>query len=95
MVGRDDASSWLKLGLKNEGNFGVPGWHSRLSIRLLVLAQVMISRVHEFELRVRVCAGSVESACDCLSLSLSLSLSGPPLLSLTLSLKINKPFKKK
>ena len=52
---------------------GAPGWLSRLSIPLLVLAQVMISRF-EFESLIGLCADSVEPAWDSLSPHLSLSL---------------------
>ena len=53
---------------------GVPGWLSWLSIQLLVLAQVVISQVHEFKPRVGLCAGSGEPASDSLSLPCILPL---------------------
>ena len=46
--------------------------------------------IHEFKPHVRLCADGAEPAWD----SLSLSLFAPPLLALSLSLKINKLFKK-
>ena len=58
---------------------GAPGGLSRLSIRLLTSAQVMISQGHGIEPRVRLCAKSVESAQD----SVSPTLSAPLLLSLS------------
>ena len=57
-----------------------PGWLSQLSVHLLILAQVMISR---FEPRVKLCIVSMEPAWDSLSLSLTLS-------SLFLSLSLSK-----
>ena len=54
--------------------------------RLLILAQAIISWLAEFEPCIGLCADSMEPAWD----SLSPSLSSPPLLSLSLSLKINK-----
>ena len=64
---------------------GAPGWLSWLSIWVLISVRVMISRVHEIEPCVRLCADSVEPAWDCLS-----PPSAPPLvLSRSLS-KINK-----
>ena len=50
-------------------------WLSRLSVRLLVSAQVMISRFHEFEPHIGLCADGAEPACDFLSPSLSASFS--------------------
>ena len=67
--------------------WGVPGWLSWLSIRLLVVAQVMISQF-EFEPHIGLCADSVESAWD--SLSLSLNPSHMLALSLSLNLKTSK-----
>ena len=43
----------LSLGSKTVYNSGAPGWLGWLSIRLLVLAQVMISAVPEFKPRIR------------------------------------------
>ena len=57
---------------------GAPGWLSRLGIRLLILAQVMISQVMSLSPTV-----SAEPAWE----SLSPSFSAPPLLTLSLSLK--------
>ena len=80
--------------------FGAPGWLSCLSVRILILAQVVIS-VYEFEPHIGLCADSVEPAWDSLSLSSSLplpcSLSFPVSLSLSLfsSLKTNKHLKQK
>ena len=74
-------SSWLRA----------PGWLSWLNIRLLVSAQaqVTISRLHEFEPLIRLCADRRESAWDSLFLPLSLPL--PCSCSLPSSpLKINK-----
>ena len=62
---------------------GAPGWLSRLSIQLSVLAQVMISRFHEFEPHIRFCADSADLASD----PLSPPLSAPPGLALALSQK--------
>ena len=59
-----------------------PGWLSRLRVRLLISAQVMISRL----MRLRPVLGSVLLAPAWDSLSPSLSL---PLPALALSLKIN------
>ena len=68
---------------------GAPGWLSRLSAWLLVSAQVMISRFHEFKPCIRLCADSVESPWD--SLTPFLSVPPPLMLSLSLSkIKINK-----
>ena len=61
---------------------GVSGWLSGLSVRLLVAAQVMISRFREFEPRIRLQADNAEPAWD----SLSPPLSAPSPLALTLSL---------
>ena len=68
--------------MKELSSEGAPGSLSRLSVRLLVSAQVMISQSREFEARVRLCADSVEPAWDPLSLPLPHSYSP--------SLKINK-----
>ena len=76
--------SLLKIAL-----FGASGWLSRVSVRLSISAQVMISLSHGFEPHIRLCAGSMEPAWD----SLPPSLSAPPLLVLPLSLPKNK-FKK-
>ena len=67
---------------------GVPGWLSQLSVRLLILAQVMISRFVGWS-PVSVSVLTAQSLLG--SLSLSLSLWAPrPAHSLHLSLKINK-----
>ena len=58
---------------------------SQLSVRLLVLAQVVISQVHEIKPWIGPYAVSMEPAWDSLSLPLSLLLPCP--LSLSLSLK--------
>ena len=65
---------------------GAPGWLCWLSIRLLVSAQVVISSFMSSS----PASGSdgVEPAWD--SLSPSLSLPAPPLLALSVSLKINQ-----
>ena len=70
---------------KKEEEKGAAGWLSQLGVQLLVLAQVMISRL------VGSSSGSVLAARSLLGI-LSPSLSAPPLLSLSLSfsLKINK-----
>ena len=72
-----------------ENNTRPPGWLSRLSLRLLVWAQVMIS-VCDFEPHIGLRTGSTEPAWD----SLSPTLSALPLLACTISLslshKINK-----
>ena len=66
---------------------GVPGWLSRLSIRLLISAQVTRDlTVRDTEPRIGLCADIVEPARD----SFSLPLSAPPLLSQARALKINK-----
>ena len=62
---------------------GAPGWLSRLSVRLLILAQVTISGFMGL-------SPASSSALTTRSLLGSLSLSAPPLLVLSLSLKINK-----
>ena len=64
-----------------------PRWLSQLNVRVLLLAQVMTSRFHEFEPLVGLCVDRVEPAWDSLSLSVSLPL--PPCI-LSVSLKINK-----
>ena len=61
---------------------GASGWLSWLSIQLLILAQVMISRF----MRSSPALGSVLAVQILLGLSLPLSLSHPLLLSLSLSL---------
>ena len=66
-----------------KGDSGTPGWLSQLSIRLLISTQVAISKFHELEPRVGLCADSAEPAWD------SLSLPAPPLLALSLPLKID------
>ena len=53
--------------------YGAPGWLSRLSIQLLVSAEVMSLRFREFEPLIGLCADSAESAWDALSPSLSVS----------------------
>ena len=80
------------LGSKNVKIFGAPGWLSPLSVQLLKSAQVMISRF----VSSRPTWGSVLTAqsLDPASDSLSPSLSAPPLLTVSLSLKINKLKKK-
>ena len=60
---------------------GVPGWLGRLSVQLLILAQVMISR---FQSSGRA-LGSMLTAQNLLRI-LSPFLSAPPLLTLSLSL---------
>ena len=79
-----------------KGRVGVPRWLSRLSVQVLILAQVMIS-VCEFEPRVKLCSDSAEPAWDSLSLPVSRPLPCSSILSLSLSLflKINKLRKKK
>ena len=67
---------------------GAPGWLSQLGLRLLVSAQIMVSRFREFEPHVVLHADGVEPAWDSLSPLLSLPPS-PLVLSLSLS-KINK-----
>ena len=62
------------------------GWLSRLSIRLLISAQVIISWFVGFKPCVGLCAVSAQS----LLRILSPSLSAPTPLMLSLSLKINK-----
>lgn len=52
---------------------GVSGWLSRLSARLLISAQVVISQFHESEFHVRLCTDPAESAWDSLSLSVPCS----------------------
>ena len=64
---------------------GAPGGLSQLSFRLLISAQVVISRFVSFELCVGLWADSVEPAWD----SLSPSASAPPLLARSLSLSQN------
>ena len=73
---------------------GCPGWLSRVSIQLLVLAQVMILQLCGFEPHMGLCAGSVKPAWYSLSLSLSLSDLPPPLMP-SVSLTINKLKKKR
>ena len=74
---------------KKNTRIGVPG---RLSqSKLLVLAQDMISWLCGFEPHFGLWAGRAEPAWD----SLSASLGAPPLLVLSLSLKINKLKKKR
>ena len=62
--GREEA---VMFGIKRGGQ-GAPGWFSRLSAWLLILAQVMILRV---EPCVTLCTDSMESTRDSLSLPLS------------------------
>ena len=69
--------------LGDENVLRAPGSLGRLSVRLLVSAQVMISRLRGFEPHVGLCADSAEPARDSPS---PLSLSAPPLLALSLSL---------
>ena len=77
------AQSW---GQCERGHGGAPGWLSRLSVQLLVLAQVMILRF----VSSRPTWGCVLIAWSLLVI-LSPSLSAPPLLKLSLSLsKRNK-----
>ena len=59
-----------------------PGWLSRLSVRLSVSAQVMISQLRKFEPLLGLCADSAEPAWD----SPSIPVSSPPPLILSLSL---------
>ena len=68
----------------------MPRWLSELSVRLLISAQVMISRFVGVELHVRLCTNSMEPAWD----SLSPSLSALPQLMLARSLFQNKYFLK-
>ena len=49
---------------------GAPGWLSRLSMRLLILAQVMISQVRGFKPCVGLCVDGAEPSWDSLSPSL-------------------------
>ena len=66
---------------------GAPGWLSRVSVRLLILAQVMISQFMSSS----PTSGSALTVQTLLwILSLSPSLSVPPPLTCVLSLKINK-----
>ena len=75
------------LGRESEASvLGVPGWLSRLSVRLLIFGSGHDLTVHGIKPRIGLCADSAEPARD----SLFPSLSAPPLLSLSLSLKINK-----
>ena len=68
-----------------------PGCFSRLSIWLLISAQVMHDLVvHEIETHMGLCTDRVVPAWDSLSLCLSPSLSVSSLLVLSLSVKINK-----
>ena len=63
----------MRLDLKNANRTGAPGWHSWLSVRLLISAQVMSSRF--------VSSSPSLSAQSLFGiLSLPLSLSAPPLL---------------
>ena len=54
--------------------FGTLGWLSHKSVQLWMLAQVMISRVCDFEPLIGLCADGAESACDSLSVLLSVPL---------------------
>ena len=74
---RKQLRSFLK-----EVNVGAPGWLSRLSNQLLVLAQVMNSWFVCLSPHVGLCADSTEPAWN----SLFPSLSAPPLLALSLCL---------
>ena len=79
--------------LQLEKVIGVPGWLSWWSVWLLILAQVMISRLAALSPR----SGSVLTALSLIGiLSLPLSALPPTILSLSLSLslKINKHLKK-
>ena len=78
--GRDSWEEYIK-----EDTQGAPGWFSQLSVRPLILAQVMISQF----------VSSVVMVQNLLGILFSLSLFAPPCscslsLSLSLSLKINK-----
>ena len=77
--------------VKTEHMRGAPGWLSRLSVRRLVSAQVMISRSRAFEPRDRLHTDVVEVAWDSLSpsVSLSLSLCPSPTCMVSESLKMN------
>ena len=68
---------------------GVPGWLSRLSVRFLVSAQVMIS-VHGFQ----PCIGSVLTVQSLLGILSLLSLPPPPLTLFVSFSKINLEIKK-
>ena len=87
MGGREGLLWWgwwlFSLYVHREKNAGVPGWLSRVGVRLLVSAQVMISQLRGFKPRIGLCAGSREPAWD--SLSLSFSAHPPHALSLSLS----------
>ena len=80
---------WVSAGEQTRMVRGAPGWLRRLSVQLLILAQVMISRFVRSSPR----SGSVlpgQSVLRVLSLSLPLLHSSV----LSLSLKINTLFKK-
>ena len=72
IIKEEQIQSWEK---------GPPGWLSQLSIRLLVLAQVVISPFRGFKPLIGLCADRAEPAWD----SISSSLSTPPLLACSLS----------
>ena len=57
--------------IKKKNYTGTPGWLSRLSVRLLVSAQAMISLVRGLELRIGLCADSAEPGWDSVGPSLS------------------------
>ena len=63
-------ADWQKSWVFKNRTTGAPGWLSRLSIWLLVPAQVMISRLRGFKPRLGLCADSTEPAWDPLSFSL-------------------------
>ena len=68
-----------------KGIIGAPGWLSQLSVRLLILAQVMVSWFvgSSLALGSLLTVQSLEPVSD----SVSPSLSAPPLLTLSLSQK--------
>ena len=63
----------------------VPGWLSQLNV-ILGFTSGHNLIVREFEVRIGLCADSVDPAWD----SLSSSLSAPPVCSLSLSLSLSK-----
>ena len=75
----------MKLATQKNESSAAPGWLSQLSIRLLVLAQVMISWFLSSSPRL----GSALSSQSLLGDSFSPSLSAPPPLSLSLSLSLS------
>ena len=69
-----NAGDFLDYGKQRKGT-----WVAPLRVGLLILAQVMISRFHEFEPHIGLCTDSAEPDWD------SPSLSAPPLLTLSYS----------